>query len=275
MTAMNDVLEQLYSAARAKTQTKAEICPKHGEYISELIDFGFDDRWWTSCKQCAQERLRAEEEQRQREQEQRQMEYRIKKANIPPRFEGRTLSSYAAEHERQKSALQTAQQYVAEFAENRKSGRCLVLLGGVGTGKTLLACGIAQALAVKGYAVKYTTVADLIRSLRDTWRKDANRSESEVMREWRALDLLLLDEVGVQFGSEAEMIQLTEVLDARYSAMKPTLVISNCDRAGLEKFLGVRAVDRLRDNGGMLLVFDWPSWRGRGAGGSETPAKVQ
>jgi DNA replication protein DnaC len=95
------------------------------------------------------------------------------------------------------------------------------------------------------------------------------------MREWRALDLLLLDEVGVQFGSEAEMIQLTEVLDARYSAMKPTLVISNCDRAGLEKFLGVRAVDRLRDNGGMLLVFDWPSWRGRGAGGSETPAKVQ
>ena len=40
-------------------------------------------------------------------------------------------------------------------------------------------------------------------------------------------DLLILDEVGVQFGSETEKMILFEIINGRYEQLKPTIVISN------------------------------------------------
>jgi nucleoside-diphosphate-sugar epimerase len=44
--------------------------------------------------------------------------------------------------------------------------------------------------------------------------------------------------------------------------MRPTLLASNCTKDELKGFLGDRIVDRLRENGGKVLIFDWPSRRG-------------
>lgn len=76
-------------------------------------------------------------------------------------------------------------------------------------------------------------------------------------------DLLILDEVGVQHGSDTEKLILFEIINGRYEAARPTIVISNLDAAGLEQFLGERAFDRLREGGGRLVVFDWESHRGK------------
>ena len=113
------------------------------------------------------------------------------------------------------------------------------------------------------YRVRYTTVIDYIRTVRETWKRDSSHSEAEVIKEYANYQLLILDEVGVQFGSDGELTQLTDLVDRRYRELKPTLVISNCDPEGLERFLGARAVDRLRENGGRMVAFDWKSWRGR------------
>ena len=43
-------------------------------------------------------------------------------------------------------------------------------------------------------------------------------------------DLLILDEVGVQFGSETEKMILFEIINGRYEQLKPTIVISNLAR---------------------------------------------
>jgi DNA replication protein DnaC len=44
--------------------------------------------------------------------------------------------------------------------------------------------------------------------------------------------------------------------------MKPTIVVSNLGMADLRKCLGDRAVDRLRDKGGLVVLFRWESARG-------------
>ena len=75
------------------------------------------------------------------------------------------------------------------------------------------------------------------------------------------VDLLIIDEVGAQAGTDSERGHLLEVIDLRYQAELPTIVISNCGRDGLTHSLGERAVDRLRDHGGLLCVFDWPRYR--------------
>ena len=78
----------------------------------------------------------------------------------------------------------------------------------------------------------------------------------------RAPDLLVLDEVGVQFGSRTEENLIFTLMNKRYEDLKPTLVISNELEDGLETYLGPRTFDRLKDGGGLIIPFPWESYRG-------------
>lgn len=122
-------------------------------------------------------------------------------------------------------------------------------------GKTLLGCAIAESLRRNGRSIRYVTVAELIRAIRAPWNKrDSRETVDEILQHFMEVDLLVLDEVGLQSGTDNELTQLTEVLDLRYREMKPTLVISNCTREELNMFLGERSVDRLRENGGTSSI---------------------
>lgn len=247
--------------------TRSQNCEKHGEYSSRQEAIGDWFKEWTPCPKCAEEReeqARQHAEQRRIKEEKELADARFKRINIPARFRYSCFEDYRADIDQQRRVLQAVRDYTENFPENFKLGRCLVMMGKPGCGKTLLACAMANELTVKRYRVLYTTASALIRTIRNTWRRDSGGStETDVLADIRQQDLLILDEIGVQFGSEAEMVQLTEALDLRYQDMKPTLVISNCDKAGMVRFLGERAVDRLRENGGQVLVFDWESWRGQ------------
>jgi DNA replication protein DnaC len=193
---------------------------------------------------------------------------RLRKTCVPLRFIGKTLQMYEAATDAQKNALAIARDYVNRFPEHRKAGRCLVMSGSVGAGKTHLACAIAQELReVKfsesriGWEVRYTTASDLIREIRSTWSKGAGSSEGDAIGRFVKPDLLIIDEIGVQMGSDAERVQLSELIDLRYRKILPTLVITNCDRNALERLIGERGFDRLRENGGIMCVFNWPSHR--------------
>ena len=76
-------------------------------------------------------------------------------------------------------------------------------------------------------------------------------------------ELLILDEVGVQFGSETEKLMLFDVLNERYEKRKPCVLLSNLAIDDVKAFLGERVFDRLREDGGEAVAFDWESYRGR------------
>jgi DNA replication protein DnaC len=244
-----------------RRETREDSCEIHGPFTSERFL-----NIWSRCPKCTDERAQKLEQDRleyEAKQAAIRLQQRIAAVGIPPRFADKTLDIYLAETDAQRVALEVSQGYVRDFPENLKAGRCLGFLGRPGTGKTHLACGIGAALAHARYQARYTTVIDYIRTVRETWKRESGRSEAEVIREYTNYHLLILDEVDVQFGSDGELTQLTDLVDRRYRELKPTLVISNCDPEGLERFLGPRAVDRLRENGGRTVVFDWKSWRGR------------
>ncbi|MNJ56206.1 DNA replication protein DnaC [compost metagenome] len=75
------------------------------------------------------------------------------------------------------------------------------------------------------------------------------------------LDLLVIDEIGCQKGSEYELGLLHNIIDRRYQAVLPTVLISNLDPDGLKAYIGDRALDRLRQNGGKVVGFTWSSMR--------------
>ncbi|MFO1380850.1 MAG: ATP-binding protein [Chitinivorax sp.] len=138
----------------------------------------------------------------------------------------------------------------------------LVLLGKPGTGKTHLACSIAVELMRRaGKQALYRTVRDLVREVRATWHREAAETEIDVIARLTQAPLLVLDEVGVQSGTDNELATMFDVIDGRYRQELPTIVISNLNRQGLQDAIGERMCDRLRDDGS-VIVFDWSSHRG-------------
>lgn len=187
----------------------------------------------------------------------------LSRAAIPPRFADRRLSNYQPTCQEAAKALQVAQQYADSFGQAIKTGRSLVFIGNVGAGKTHLAVGIAHDVMQQGYSALFASVMGAVRSVKETYgRKDL--TESQAIARLVEPDLLILDEVGVQFSSDTERLYLFEILNGRYENMRPTIVISNLDMAGIEDCLGQRVFDRLREGDGRAVTFAWDSYRGRG-----------
>ncbi len=66
------------------------------------------------------------------------------------------------------------------------------------------------------------------------------------------MDLLILDEIGKQHGSDSERVGLFAILDSRSRDCRPTIVLSNETLAGVESTLGAAAFDRLCHHGTLL-----------------------
>mgnify|MGYP000887023124 FL=1 len=243
--------------------TRQAECDKHGPYESRQ----YTAKIWSNCPECikaAEADAKAKAEKREREQEQRRWEARLERSCIPERFLDRTLKNYEAKTEGQQQALAFATDYADNFDKALETGRCALFVGLPGTGKTHLAAGIGLRLMKRdNRRVLFTTVMRAVRSIKETWTRGSELTESQAIEKLVAPDLLILDEVGVQFGSETEKLMLFDVLNERYERRRPTLLISNLDLDGVRAYLGERIFDRLREDGGEAVAFDWASHRGQ------------
>jgi DNA replication protein DnaC len=149
--------------------------------------------------------------------------------------------------------------FFAGFDSHLKTGASLILAGKPGTGKGhLAAAGMAQIMP--RYLPVYTTCLDMIRSVRETWRKDSKYTEMQVLQELEDAALLVIDEIGVQYGTDGEQTIIFDVLDRRYRQMRPTVFITNQDLTGFKGFIGERAYDRLKQTA-RWVPFEWASYR--------------
>lgn len=243
---------------------RAGACKTHGAYDSLCHLHGV----WLGCPACEQaEKLAAEQKKAADLAQERAAAWqaRIGRAGIPDRFLDRSLKNFVASTREQQVALNFAVSYAEQFQEVRRTGRSAIFIGMPGTGKTHLACGIGMHVIERlGADVLFITVQRAIRSVKDTWVKGAAQSESEAVATLVSPDLLVLDEVGVQNGTDFERNTLFDVINERYERRKPTLYLSNLPKDELTTYLGARVMDRVREDGGQVVPFTWESHRGKG-----------
>lgn len=251
-------------------ETRAGECEHHGQYPNSLVEqFGAEPAQY-GCPRCHFDaRHSADTDIRQKAelvQHQRLLNERLLDSGIPLRFQASTLDTWVAGDDSTKlKAWNYATGYVEAFSENFEVGRSMMLLGQVGTGKTHLATGILQQVirnfGSQGLLGRYVTAGGIIRSVKDTFGNQG-KTESQVYADLIEPHLLVIDEVGVQHGTDFERTVLFEVINGRYEQLKPTIVVSNLGLPDLRQCLGDRAVDRLRDKGGLVALFRWDSARG-------------
>lgn len=252
MKTFNDLL-------KVNEQNRIEHCEVHGDFESKNV-FG---AVWTKCPFCSAEakaRHEREEMERDAAMKLRDWERRLGECGIPERFKNRTLENYKVTNSGQRSALDFAKQYL-EAIKKPQTGTSAILCGKPGTGKTHLSVAIGIEAMKAGKMVLFTTVQRAVRRVKDSWRKESQESESEAIALLTEPDLLILDEIGVQFGSDFEKNLLFDILNERYEKNKPTLLLSNLTVSEVKAFLGERVYDRLREDGGRCIPFDWASHR--------------
>lgn len=245
-------------------EPREAVCPKHGDYISKGTRFKVGRRMeiWSPCEGCAADKA---EERREAEEVERQLRAKAKleemigAAAIPIRFIGRSFENYRAAEPSQQAALTAAREYAEGFDKHASTGESLLLLGKAGTGKSHLASAILQAIMPK-HCGMYTTASDVIDMVRETWRRDSEKSQGKVLHMLSSVPLLVIDEVGVQYGTESEQNTLFQILDRRYRDRKPVILMANLKPAELQALLGDRVYDRLREVSRVVL-FDWESFR--------------
>nr|WP_279537101.1 ATP-binding protein [Pseudomonas aeruginosa] len=137
------------------------------------------------------------------------------------------------------------------------------MLGMPGTGKTHLATAIAGHVVCNSSSVTaaYRTVSAILQFVKGSFDRDSEYTESQAFEALCAPSLLIIDEVGATKATDFELATLFSVIDGRYQNLMPTIVISNLKAEELPGALGERCVDRLRENGGIAVRFDWPSKR--------------
>jgi len=159
-----------------------------------------------------------------------------------------------------------------------KKGTIVVLYGNRGTGKTFMAYTLADhaedypdPLLPKpaenspdhARPAIYRTAMGLFLELRNTFRKDSEESELDIMRNLQDAVLLVIDEIQEKGETRWEDQKLTAIVDARYGAGRPTLLIGNYrTREEFESSVSPSIIDRLNEGGGAIRC-NWPSFRGR------------
>ncbi len=154
--------------------------------------------------------------------------------------------------------------------------KSVLVCGKNGTGKTHYAIDylLKKAVSVKltrgkaGYlkyktsiSGKYTDAIKIVRAVKDNWTTKSY-TEQEILDRYITPEYLVVDEIGVQFGSATEKQYLTEIINDRYSQQKTTVLVGNLTPKEIKDQYGDRIYSRFQENG-KVLVFNWDSYRGR------------
>lgn len=142
--------------------------------------------------------------------------------------------------EAQASTLRLGYNLSKAFAENLNGW--LLIMGGYGCGKTHLAAAVANEAVDRGVETLFQTVPDLLDWLRASYASP-DESFEQRFEELRAVQLLILDDLGTQNATPWAEEKLYQIINYRYINRMPTVVTTNLDMAEIDGRISSRLMD--------------------------------
>ncbi len=170
-------------------------------------------------------------------------------------FDNFSLSWYSKEtdpkihvspYENMESVYRICRMFCADFDKEKGN---LYFCGPSGTGKTFMASCIANELMRNGYSVVYQSAYKLFQFMEDykfcRIEREANISMYDSIYN---CDLLIIDDLGTEFGTAYTCSVLFDVLNTRLLNEKSTIISTNLSLGNLEKKYTDRVASRIIGN---------------------------
>ncbi len=156
-------------------------------------------------------------------------------------------------YDNMKSVYSECRMFCDDFKTNASN---LYFCGSSGTGKTFMASCIANELISKGVKVVYQSSYKLFQFMEDFKFCRIDREENQFLHDsiYNA-DLLIIDDLGTEFGTAYTCSVLFDILNTRILNEKSTIISSNLNLDSLEKKYTERVASRIIGNFEILRFF--------------------
>ena len=187
---------------------------KDGE-VKSLMDMKFIFK--NNCK-CDRERF---EKQKQREKEQ-EIERLKRSCFISMSQWAYTFDNYKGETDK---SYTIAKNYVKEYEQMKKENIGLLFCGTVGSGKTYLACCIANAL-IEEYMIR-VKIRNFAQIINDLQKSGFDLDKNDYIESLTNVSVLILDDLGIERDTSYAKEQVYNIVNSRYLKQKPTIFTTN------------------------------------------------
>jgi DNA replication protein DnaC len=176
---------------------------------------------------------------------------------IPPKYRGVSFDRPPVT-QMDAFVVKRVRDYCEHLDENLDNGRGMWFFGSSGTGKTTLAMLISRMALEAGRSVAIYSLPKLLSRIRQTYDAEiGEQSYTQFFERLASVDLLHLDDLGVEKQTEWVIEQLYALINERYERQRSLIVTSNLEDDELEKQLGTRVVSRLVEIcGDPVLLYD-------------------
>ena len=191
--------------------------PKEAYFSKETAQWLGHDRHPTECdcQRAAREKREAAESRQKHLEKVEDLKRRG--------FTDPAMRNWTFEHDNGRNPqTETARFYVESWETMQAENIGYLFWGGVGTGKSYLAACIANALMEKEVAVCMTNFATILGDLAASFE-----GRNEYISRLCSYPLLILDDFGMERGTEYGLEQVYSVIDSRYRSGKPLIATTN------------------------------------------------
>ena len=189
----------------------------------------------------------------------------IAAARIPKRYEHCELSNFTTDFPGADRSVALAQITASRFVRelDPRDGKGLLLVGGIGTGKTHLAVGILKELIVtRASACLFCDYRELLKQIQNSYNDSVQATELQVLRPVFEAEVLLLDELGAVKPSEWVWDTVSLILNTRYNDNRTTIITTNfADEPGCGRGPLVSGADVTGASGRSRRNSRRPHWR--------------
>jgi DNA replication protein DnaC len=175
-------------------------------------------------------------------------------AGVPERHRERLAFEGSADGKRWQAALERARKAIAANGQ-------IAFIGTFGSGKTQMAVELIREATSSNRTALFTTATKFLRAIKACYRDEAKTTEADILSQHVKPHLLVIDEFHRRKGSDWENEQLFDVINERYNAMKPMIIICNQSREQFDATMDGAILDRMNETGG-VIECNWGSFRG-------------
>lgn len=211
------------------------------------------------CDKAAKLKEEAEEE---RQRKAKSISELREKSRMDYKYVGSTFDSLII-NECNSKPIGICRRYAEKFPELMKKGQGLLLYGSVGTGKTVAAACIANAVLEKEMSVIMTSFTTLLSEIQALSSYHVGDTEADYIDRMNNAALWVIDDLGAERNTTYALEKVYMIVDSRYRTGKSTVYTTNMT---LDEIMNTNDIRYKRIYDRILeqcypVFFNGPSWR--------------